>query len=376
MSERCYQCFRPMSLCFCKAIPRIANRTDVLILQHVGERSHAFNTARIVQKALSRCRLITDHNQRFGTSELPIHNSAGLLYPTAYARPLAELTTRERPAQLVIIDGTWSQSKTILRDVAQLRSLPCYRLSPAFPGQYRIRREPDARSLSTLEATVAALRALEPETSGLDQLSNAFKLMVETQLEQTVERAARPRHQSRRTGIRHVPDALLQDPNRLIVAYGEATPGDARHDRSIPLPVNWVAHRLGTSERFSCCLQQRRPLSDAAFYHMRLTAADIAGAVSEHEFCRRWSEFLSPRDVLIVYHQRTYQLLQNVAAPQPRPLVLKSIFRNWHAGLQSQEQIVAAEGLQVSSTEDQSRACQRMKMSLALVRHLRSRSNV
>ncbi len=68
MRERCYQCFRPLSLCFCDAIPRIENRTDVLILQHVGERFHPFNTARIVQKALRHCRLIADHNQRLGTS--------------------------------------------------------------------------------------------------------------------------------------------------------------------------------------------------------------------------------------------------------------------------------------------------------------------
>ena len=40
-----------MSHCFCEAIPQIDNRTDVLILQHVGERFHPFNTARIVQKS-------------------------------------------------------------------------------------------------------------------------------------------------------------------------------------------------------------------------------------------------------------------------------------------------------------------------------------
>jgi len=140
--ERCYQCFRPMSLCFCEAIPQIENRTDVLILQHVGERFHPFNTARIVQKALRHCHVITDHNQRLGTHPLPIQAHSGLLYPRANAPLLTELSAAERPSQLVIVDGTWHQAKTIVRDVPQLRDMPCYRLTPASPGQYRIRREP------------------------------------------------------------------------------------------------------------------------------------------------------------------------------------------------------------------------------------------
>ena len=91
LRERCYQCFRPLSLCFCASIPRIDNRTEVLILQHIGERCHPFNTARIVQKALRRCHLIADHNQRLGMHHLPIHANAGLLYPRADAPSLTEL---------------------------------------------------------------------------------------------------------------------------------------------------------------------------------------------------------------------------------------------------------------------------------------------
>ena len=112
---RCYQCFRPMRLCFCDAIPRIRNRTDVLILQHIGERSHPFNTARIVQRSLHRCRVISDHNQRLGSRHLPIQKDAGLLYPANNAPKLTELTGSDRPRQLVIVDGTWHQAKTIVR---------------------------------------------------------------------------------------------------------------------------------------------------------------------------------------------------------------------------------------------------------------------
>ncbi len=378
MRQRCYQCFRPVSLCFCEAIPRIDNRTDVLILQHAGERFHPFNTARIVRAALRNCHLIADHNRRLGAHHLPIQPGAGLLYPQPNARSLTELPADQRPAQLVVIDGTWHQAKTIVRDVPQLRDLPCYRLTPSSAGQYRIRREPDAQSLSTLEATVAALQALEPDTPGLDQLLSAFNKMVEDQLDLSAGHAAPRYKENRQSRPRHLPKALLQDPDRLVVAYGEATPGGPGQRTAAPLPVNWVAQRLGTAERFSCCLRQEEPLPDAALEHMRLSAADFEAAASQDEFRHRWNDFLRPGDVLIVYHNRTYQLLQHIEAvtqggAQPRCLALKSIFGKWQAGFHSLEELIEVEGITLPSSEHKNRANQRLDMAVALVEHLRAR---
>lgn len=373
VQERCFQCFRPMSLCFCEAIPHIDNSTDVLILQHVGERFHPFNTARIVQKALRHCQLIADHNQRLGTHYLPIQDNSGLLFPRANAPSLTELPAADRPSQLVIIDGTWHQAKTIVRDVPQLRDMPCYGLTPSSPGRYRIRREPDAQSLSTLEATVAALQALEPDTVGLDQLLTAFNRMVENQLAHPAGHVAWRQKKKRQSRPRYLPHALLQKTGSLVVAYGESTPGQPGQRTATPSPVNWVAQRLGTAERFSCRLRQQQPLPDAALQHMRLSAADFDAAVSKDEFCDRWSHFLRRNDVLIVYHQRTYQLLRHIEASQPRCLVLKSIFGRWRAGFRSLEELMAVEGVTFPTSEDESRANQRLGMAVALIEHLRTR---
>ena len=114
--------------------------------------------------------------------ELPILPGAVLLYPGKQSKLLTELSPMQRPTQLVILDGTWHHAKTLYRDIPQLHTLPQYRLAPATPGQYRIRLEPTATSLSTVEATVAALKFLEPETEGFEQLLGAFNLMVEQQL--------------------------------------------------------------------------------------------------------------------------------------------------------------------------------------------------
>ena len=372
MQPRCYQCFRPRSLCFCEAIPRIDNRTNVLILQHVGERFHPFNTARIVRKALRNCDLIVDHNQRLGKHHLPISENAGLLFPQANAPLLSDLTAAERPGQLLIIDGTWHQAKTIVRDVPRLQDLPCYRLRPASPGQYRIRREPSSDSLSTLEATVLALQALEPELAGLDELLAAFHKMVESQLGHPATHGVWRRKKTRQSRPRHLPQALLQDGDRLVVAYGEATPGQPGQNAPAPSPVSWSAQRLGTGERFACRLQQQHPLSDGVLEHMRLSAVDFNDAVTPGEFRRRWSGFLRRHDVLVVYHQRTHQLLQNIQAAAPSCLVLKSIFGNWRSGLQSLEELTDLEGLAPPAARGRSRASQRLDMAVAMVEHLRA----
>jgi len=362
--QRCYECFRPLPLCFCDAIPQIDNRTNVLILQHVGERFHPFNTARIVRKALCNCHLIVDNNQRLAAQRLPLQAGAGLLYPQANAPVLSELAAAERPSQLVVIDGTWHQAKTIFRDVPELHKLPCYRLAPTTPGQYRIRREPDAQSLSTLEATASALKTLEPDTFGLDGLLTAFNRMVENQLERSAGHSVWRQNQSRRSGPRYIPNALLQAPERLVVAYGEAAPGQSGRRKAAPPPVSWVAQRLGTTDRFTCLLRQPQPLSSTALNHMRLSSADFDTAASPGEFCQRWHQFLRPNDVLIVYHQRTFQLLKNVGAAQPRCLVLKSIFGKWLSGFRSLEELIRIEGVVLPISTGNSRAAERLGMPL------------
>ncbi len=371
MRQRCYECFRPLSHCFCDAIPTIANRTDVLILQHIGERDHAFNTARIVGKALQRCHIATDHNRRFGMHDLPIQAHAGLLYPSDDAPVLTELADSERPSQLVIIDGTWPQAKTIVRDVPQLRDLPRYRLAPTSPGQYRIRREPNEFSLSTLEATVAALRALEPGTAGLDQLLTAFNTMVENQMGHPESHAAWRKKKSR--GPRFIPPSLLLQPDNVVVAYGEATPGQLGKANTSPTPVNWRAHRVGSNERFAATLQQQQPLSADALKYMRLSPTDFDNAVTQAEFRDHWADFLRPNDVVVVYHQRTFELLRRVDAAQPRCLVLKSIFGQWQKGFLSLEELMAIEGLALPTVDNTSRSEQRLEMAVTLVEHLRSR---
>lgn len=370
--KRCYQCFRPRDLCFCEAIPQIDNRTHILLLQHCGERSHPFNTARIVKQALQKCDLIVGHNRSLRDQPLPIEATAGLLYPKADAPELTELSGDARPRQLVVIDGTWHQAKSIVRDTPQLRDLPGYKLSPASPGRYRIRREPTPQSLSTLEAVVSALHVLEPETQGLPQLLAAFDRMVDEQLARSAGTNFWREKKSRHTRPTHIPAAMLSSDASLVVAYGESTPGAPGKKNAFPLPVNWFAKRLGGDAEFACRLQTSQAISPAALSHMNLPADD-PDAISLAEFRERWSQFLRPHDTLIIYHHRTWQLLKNVQATAPRCLVLKSIFHKWRTDCHSLEDLLATEEIAVSSSGSQPRAQLRMQMAMALVERLRTK---
>ena len=131
--HRCYACFRPQSDCFCDTIPLIDNQMDVLILQHTRERFHAFNTARIVRKALRNSHLLVGHTQEFAAMCLPLQPRAGLLYPGPEARLISDVSPEQYPDQLVILDGTWHHAKTLFRDIPALHALPRFRLTPRFP---------------------------------------------------------------------------------------------------------------------------------------------------------------------------------------------------------------------------------------------------
>ena len=369
-SGRCYVCFRPKVECFCDAIPSIENRTEVLILQHIRERFHPFNTARIVHRALKNSTLLVDHIDRLASAGLPLKPQAGILYPGAEAVLVSDLKPEERPRQLVILDGTWHHVRTMMRDLPMLRDLPRYQLLPETPGRYRIRREPTATSLSTLEATVAALKALEPDTVGLDQLTDAFDQMIERQLTHHKAPTGWRKNRRRNRTVMNVPRTLVDDLDNVVVAYGETTPGERGQKHQQRLPVYWVAERLGTAERFASAIQTETPLGEEFLAHLELTSADFANALSLDQFCKAWSTFLRPTDTLVVYHPSTARLLKNIGAELPKCLTLKSIDFEDDQHYSTLEEILEAKDLVSPKNTPPGRANKRLADAITLVRYL------
>jgi len=372
--NRCHRCFRPLRLCYCHTVPIVDNRTEVVILQHRRERFHPFNTARIVQHSLLRCQLLADHNlrlaKRFESTRLSAR--VGLLYPSDKARVLTELSAADRPDQLVVLDGTWHHAKTLMRDIPRLRHLPQFQLAPSSPGRYRIRREPNEHALSTIEATVAALKALEPETKSLDQLLQVFESMINTQIGQTDNSNWR-RNRRRRKGSTNVPRAISGDLSNVVVAYGEQEQGvDSRYKKSQQrAPIYWVAKRMVSDEEFRCAITSESSHDQRFLDCMRLSKSDFDDSVSIDLFRQRWKKFLRPSDQLVVYHPSTARVLENIEADFVSTVILKSVnaFPDKAGGML--DDILAANMIQPQPGNG-SRASQRLANAIAYVHFLNS----
>jgi DTW domain-containing protein YfiP len=178
----CYRCWRPTIACICADVVGVGNRTPVVIVQHPRERRHPFGTVRILRLGLRRVDVHVASSLFSERAECPpcAPPGAALLFPGPESMPLHECAP---PTALVVVDGTWPTARKLVRDNAWLQELPRVRLCPTAPGRYRIRRAPrPAFQLSTVEAVVAALRILEPDTHGFDDLLAAFDRMIERQI--------------------------------------------------------------------------------------------------------------------------------------------------------------------------------------------------
>ena len=372
---RCYGCFRPIDRCFCDRIPRIDNRTDVLIIQHMRERFHPFNTARILRRSLLNSQLVADRVNCLAAkfSQLILSSDVGLLYPVSGSILLEELEADKRPKQLVILDGTWHHTKTLFRDIPQLQHLPRYRLAPTHPSRYGLRREPHVSFLSTLEATVAALRCLEPKTQGFDELVAAFESMVEDQLshpksEETLRRKVRMRPPL------NLPDVLKNNFDNIVVVYGESAPGvhDTKKakNKSNRAPVVWVAERLGSSERFERKIQPSTVLTKSFCDHLELSEIDLADAVPIDTFRREWESFLRPSDTLAYYYPNSPLLLDYIGGtPHPR-IYLKSIQLHREQKSGTLEEKLLALNVVPGTAYCGGRAGKRLSNTIAFLRYL------
>ena len=177
---RCERCLRPAGHCLCALIPRLDNRTRVLLLQHPSETGHALNTARLAALGLANAELRVGED--FSDLDLSAED-AWLLFPGENAIPLAELAARPvtRPRLLVVPDGTWRKARKLLHLNPRLPALPRVVLPAGLTSRYRLRKAPAEGALSTIEAVVEALNALEG-AGRFDALCRPFDALIEGQI--------------------------------------------------------------------------------------------------------------------------------------------------------------------------------------------------
>lgn len=171
MSRRphCDTCDRPRRSCLCALVRAVPSRLPLRVLQHPGEQAHAKGTVRLLQRCLGdRCEVHT------GLTAPPAWQAdpgGWLLYPGDGPPPPG------RPRHLLLLDGSWRQSRQLLHLNPWLHELPRYALPPDLapaPRYAVLRRAQRPGQLSSLEAAAWALGALDGNEVGRDQLLQAM----------------------------------------------------------------------------------------------------------------------------------------------------------------------------------------------------------
>ena len=364
--EQCYRCFKPKSGCVCARITPVPNKVGVTVLQHPRERFHPLGTARFVELGLESSRVVPAMGgARPLLRPIDLPPGAGLLYPSADARDLATLPPSERPAHLVVLDGTWSHASSLYRENPWLSALPHFRLEPEQPSNYRLRLEPSEECLSTIESTVAALRILEPQTTGLDALLAAFDSMIDDQLAHVEARRGRPRIRKRRAdrAFPGLPRALGEDFERLVFLYVEAGP------RPEPRPLlHVVAERRRTGESFERLIDPGPSMpGECMLGFTGLTRAELSSGISPAALREALEGFLEPDDLLAAWNASTGDLLAARTGFRRTITLLKPAYRKSRSGgVGSLDDIVRREGLSPKRPPFRGRSASRLANARAV----------
>jgi DTW domain-containing protein YfiP len=313
-----------MSVCYCRALPQIETSTKVVILQHPRERDMPIGTARMASLCLPRSEL---HVGVRWADSAPLARALAnpaqppiLLYPGPGARDIL----REPPAgpvTLVVVDGTWSQAKTVVRDNPILQALPRYAFATPEPSQYRIRREPNDAYVSTIEALMHVLGALEGDPARFRSLLDPLNAMVDAQLACQAQRPQRRERHPRppRGAGDRLPSPLRARFADLVCVVAEANAWPYRAGEVTPPEelVQIVARRVATGETLSVIAAPAGALSPSTTFHTELDEPAVLGGVSRASALAALAAFVRPTDVVCAWGHYSLNLLATAGAALP-----------------------------------------------------------
>ena len=306
--ETCDRCWRPRPACYCAHLPSIATKTRLVLLQHPREREVPIGTARMASLCLENSEL---HVGIDWNDSAPLKRALSdperspiLLYPGADAIDIQKHPP-PGPVTLVVVDGTWALTKKIVRVNPILQSLPRYAFIPPAASEYRIRREPNFESVSTIEALIHTLSALEGDPERFAAMMAPFRAMVDYQIAcQSTLHGARVRHAKHRARERRmrVPRAFEERIEDIVIvvgeanswAYAERAKDPSRRDELI----HWAVHRPSTGETQSFVVKPLGALSPGTPKHTGLDLDVLDRGTTLEDVHARWRTFVRDTDVV------------------------------------------------------------------------------
>lgn len=214
--ETCPRCQKRLALCVCEGIEPIDNKIGLMILQHPQEQDKDLGTARLaalhfanaafriglswpsLPKALGRpvdpgrwavLYLGSARPETFPEDEeVVLLDAKGAALPDQQ-RGLAEIRG------VIVLDGSWSQAKTLWWRNAWMLRAKRVALNPKRPSMYgKLRREPRREALSTLESVGLLMARLERRPEIATALTKTFaRLLHRYHAVKKEEKAAAPK---------------------------------------------------------------------------------------------------------------------------------------------------------------------------------------
>lgn len=357
-------------MCWCSAVTQVPSQTRVVFIQHPREAKVPISTCRMAHLSLPNSELHVGLSAVGNPSleALCAKPGVAVLFPSESATDVDALTTP--PETLVVVDGTWSNAKKVVEKCPLLSRLPRLKFFPEQPGNYRIRKEPEAHCLATIEATAFVLGRLEKAPARFTPILTAFDAMVEKQLDYIRENPVSTRHKNRkqRNTVKVDPAEVLRG-RELVVVFGEANAWPLC-DPDRPLPddpelVQLVAERLSTGERFERLLKPQRRLGPRVPRHLDLIAEEIGRADDRATVIAAWKEFIKPGDLQLGWGSFCSDLLAREGAAPADFLNLRSVLARLVDGKPGSVESLA-QSLGATLPEGKGRASRRL-VSLSFV---------
>jgi DTW domain-containing protein YfiP len=214
--EICSACEKPRAMCICDRVDPVQTKLRVVVLQHPQEDDETLGTAKLVTLTLPNSEI------RIGLSWASLDHALGTknakkdrwavlaaaklpaeLSDDVKAQPVILVDRNGAPQDLkrqldgiIVLDGTWSQAKTLWWRNAWLLGLPRIVLTPREPSMYgRLRKEPRRDYVSTLEAVADVLPALGEDEHVRDSLRRLLRTLL--QRARDARKDAEPKKRSR-----------------------------------------------------------------------------------------------------------------------------------------------------------------------------------
>jgi DTW domain-containing protein YfiP len=299
---------RPRPACYCAHIPSIATKTRLVLLQHPREREVPIGTAHMASLCLQNSEL---HVGIDWSQSEPLKRALSdperppiLLYPGKDAIDIVKHPP-PGPVTLVVVDGTWALTKKVVRVNPILQALPRYAFVPPVPSEYRIRREPNMESVSTIEALIHTLSALEGDPERFAAMMAPFRAMIDFQIQcQGRLQGARVRHAKHRARERRmrVPRAFEERIEDIVIVVGEANSwaySSRSKDPSLKDElIHWAVHRPWTGETMSLIVKPEGRLSPGTPKHTGLDEATLERGTTLEDVHAKWRSFVRETDVV------------------------------------------------------------------------------